>query len=122
MYKDAIETAEASGDRDLAEDLLEFFVSSNDKECFAATLFTCGQIIRPDVALEHAWRNGIMDFAMPYLIQYLRNASELLKTVDERTAPKSDDPSGEEQRNAEMAAQVMYNPGVLALGNAPYDG
>ena len=32
-------------------------------------LFTCYELIRPDVALELAWRNNYYDFFMPYIIQ-----------------------------------------------------
>ena len=58
MYKDAIDTAAESGDKDLAEEVLRFFVSVQDKACFAATLYTCYDLIKPDVAMELAWRNG----------------------------------------------------------------
>ncbi|CAN0452977.1 unnamed protein product, partial [Hapterophycus canaliculatus] len=57
MYKDAIDTAAESGDTSLAEDLLSFFVNIGDKECFCAALYTCYSLIRPDVAMELAWRN-----------------------------------------------------------------
>lgn len=39
------------------------------KECFAACLFVCYDMIRPDVALELAWMNNMIDFAFPYLLQ-----------------------------------------------------
>lgn len=67
MYKDAIDTAAASGDIELAEDLLRFFVSVQDRACFAATLYTCYDLIRPDTAIELAWRNGYTDFVMPFM-------------------------------------------------------
>lgn len=67
MYKDAIDTAAESTDADIVEELLRFFVSVNDKACFAATLHTCYDLIRPDIALELAWRNGYTDFTMPYM-------------------------------------------------------
>ena len=67
MYKDAIDTAADSGDQKIAEELLEFFVNVGDKPCFAATLFTCSKLIRPEVVMEYAWKNGLMDFAMPFL-------------------------------------------------------
>lgn len=41
MYKDAIDTAAESQDGDLVEELLRFFVSVQDKACFAAVLYTC---------------------------------------------------------------------------------
>merc|ERR1712151_839626 len=67
-YRDAMETARDSGLPDLAESLLRFFVDEGMSECFAACLYTCYDLLRPDVALELAWRKGMLDFAMPYLI------------------------------------------------------
>lgn len=72
LYKDAIETAAESKKQDVAEGLLEFFVNNGLKECFAAALYTCYDVIRPDVALELAWRHKLIDFAFPYLIQVVR--------------------------------------------------
>ena len=67
MYKDAIDTAAESKDIELVEELLRFFVSVKDKSCFAATLHTAYDLVKPDVAIELAWRNGYTDFAMPYV-------------------------------------------------------
>jgi len=60
-------------DAELVEQLLRFFVEVEAKECFAACLFTCFELVRPDVVLELAWRNNILDYAMPYLIQVSKN-------------------------------------------------
>ena len=76
MFKDAIDTASQSGNRDSAEDLLRYFVEKKDKECFAACLYSCYPLIRPDIALELAWRSRYMDYVMPFLIQFLRHSSE----------------------------------------------
>ena len=50
--QDAMETAAQSGDAEIAEELLKFFVEQKERECFAACLFTCYDLIKPDVALE----------------------------------------------------------------------
>ena len=50
--QDAMETAAQSGDPEIAEELLRFYVEQEERECFAAALFTCYDLIRPDVALE----------------------------------------------------------------------
>jgi clathrin heavy chain len=76
MYKDAIETAAESDSVEISESLLKFFVEVADKECFCATLYTCYSRVRADVVMELAWRNGLMDFAMPYLVQYVRDLTE----------------------------------------------
>jgi len=67
MYKDAIDTAAESKDGELVEELLRFFVSVKDRACFAATLYTTYDLVRPDVAMELAWRNGYVDVVMPYM-------------------------------------------------------
>merc|ERR1712100_141302 len=72
MYKDAMETARDSGNADLAESLLRYFVDSDMNECFGACLYTCYDLVNADVALELAWRKGQLNFAMPFLIQVLR--------------------------------------------------
>ena len=61
-----------SGDREIADDLLRFFVDEGQRECFAACLYTCYDLVKPDVAMEVAWTNGLMDAVMPFLIQMLK--------------------------------------------------
>ena len=70
---DAIATAAASGSRAVAEDLARHFVEQGEKECFAATLFSCAGLLAPDVVLELAWSHGATDAAMPFMIQTLRD-------------------------------------------------
>jgi len=48
---------------------LRYFIESGLRECFAAALYTCYELLKPDVVLELAWTNGLTDFAMPFLIQ-----------------------------------------------------
>lgn len=117
MYKDAIDTASESKDSDIAEDLLRFFVSVHDKASFAACLYTCYDLVKPDVALELAWRNGYTDFVMPYVIQYTRHLHDKIKVLDERTAPKK-----EEDNSMSEAANTVLAGGfgnlMIGDGNA----
>ncbi|MCI10975.1 clathrin heavy chain 1-like, partial [Trifolium medium] len=69
LYKDAMETASQSGERELAEELLVYFIDQGKKECFASCLFVCYDLIRADVVLELAWMHNMIDFAFPYLLQ-----------------------------------------------------
>ena len=57
---------------EIAEGLIAWFLEIGKKECFAGCLFTCYDLLRPDVILELAWRHNIMDFAMPYIVQVLK--------------------------------------------------
>ena len=72
LFKDAMEYAAESKNADVAEDLLAYFLDNKAYDCFAACLFQCYDLLHPDVILELAWKNNIMDFAMPYLIQVMR--------------------------------------------------
>lgn len=125
MYKDAIDTCAYSGDSELAEDLLRFFVSVKDKGCFSATMCTCYDLIKPDVAIELAWRNGYTDFAMPYVIQYVRHLHDKVSKIDERTAPKKEDQHAAEAHAAAAAAvmggSMMGFGETLMITNGGYD-
>jgi len=102
MYKDAIETAAESRKQDVTEGLLEFFVSKGLKECFAACLYTCYDAIRPDVALEVAWKNQIIDFAFPFLIQVLREYVSKVDVLHKEFEKKKKD---EEKKGEQTAFQ-----------------
>ncbi len=56
LHKDAMETVAESKDPQLAENLLRHIMNMQDKELFAAMLYTCYELVKPDVALEVAWR------------------------------------------------------------------
>ena len=61
-----------SRNSDIAEELIAWFLDQENHPCFAACLFSCYDLLRPDVILELSWRHNIMDFAMPYMIQVMR--------------------------------------------------
>merc|ERR1711953_919251 len=128
IYKDCMETARDSDNSDLAESLLRFFCEIESKECFAACLYTCYDLIHPDVALGLAWRNNMLDFAMPYLIQTLREYTGRIDALDKKTLKKEE--QEEKQKSASndyvadymppMAGGMMTGFGHLALtGGAP---
>mmetsp|Transcript_88548 Transcript_88548/g.255372 ORF Transcript_88548/g.255372 Transcript_88548/m.255372 type:complete len:1482 (+) Transcript_88548:892-5337(+) len=125
MYKDAMETAFESGNPELAESLLRYFVDNDMKECFAACLYTCYDLIRPDVGLELAWRKGMTDFAMPFLIQVLREYTSRVDALDKKTQKKEEEQQKEKSASNDFVpdymAPVAMMPGLgnLAIGNAP---
>ena len=90
-------------------------------------LYTCYELIRPDVALELAWRNGYYDFFMPYIIQYMRHTHEKIKTLETKAISKEADKEPESSA-AEVAAasmlygnQLMLGDGPALLANEPYN-
>jgi len=103
LFKDAIETACDSHDQQVAENLLAYFVENKMIECFAATLYTCYDLIRPDVALELAWRNAIIDYSIPYLLQVLR---EYIPKID-KLEKKSKEAEEKAKAKEESKDQTM---------------
>jgi clathrin heavy chain len=66
-------TAAVSASTDIAEELLSYFVDIGNKECFAALLYVCFDLLRSDVVEELSWQHGLNDFYMPYKIQVQRS-------------------------------------------------
>ena len=92
-------------------------MEKKDKECFSAVLFTCYDLVRPDVALELAWRNKYTDNAMPYLVQFMRHLTEKVDVIDERTKPKAEETGAEESNEYNMA----YNNGPMMIAATAYN-
>lgn len=125
MFKDAVDTAAASGSQALSEDLLRYFEEIDERECFAAALYTCYDLIRPDIGIEIAWRKKWVDFVMPYVLQYIREVHTRLADVEERLKPAEEARRDDEEAagaaveasfyptNAPLAiAATAYNPGM----------
>lgn len=68
-----MEYAADSRQPEIAEELLAFFLENKLHDCFAASLYQMYDLLHPDVIMELAWKHKIMDFAMPYLIQVMRD-------------------------------------------------
>uniref|UniRef100_A0A166BZ42 Clathrin heavy chain n=1 Tax=Daucus carota subsp. sativus TaxID=79200 RepID=A0A166BZ42_DAUCS len=130
LYKDAMETASQSGDRELAEDLLVYFIEQGKKECFASCLFVCYDLIRADVALELAWMNNMIDFAFPYLLQFIREytgkVDELIKdkieAANEMKAKESEEKDVIKQQNMYAQLLPLALPAPPGMGGAGMSG
>ncbi|XP_077570823.1 clathrin heavy chain 1 [Stigmatopora nigra] len=114
LYKDAMLFAAESKDAELAETLLQWFLEEGKKECFAACLFASYDLLHPDVVLELAWRHDIIDFAMPYFIQVMR---ENLTKVDKLETAESQRES--EEVVTESQAMVFGQQLMLTGSAAP---
>lgn len=122
IYKDSMETARDSGNQELAESLLRFFVDNDLKECFAACLYTCYDLVHADVALELAWRKGHLDFAMPYLIQVLREYTGRVNALDKKTQKKEEAEEKNKSASNDYVPEYMLPnmtgmPGMPGMGN-----
>lgn len=114
-----METVAESKDPALAEDLMRFIMEMEDKELFAAMLYTCYELIKPDVALEVAWRSDLMEFVMPYFIQFVKDLSTRVETVQKSTddIKKKEEKQQQERLDQPLAMNVeMMFPTQMGTG------
>ncbi len=121
-FKDAMETAAQSGDRALAEELLTYFVDQKLTDCFAAQLYACYDLLRPDAVLELAWTRGVIDFAFPFFIQAVREyTTKVDKMLTEAQEHKVAAESEAKEAKEAHAAHNMYNSLMPPALPAPAD-
>merc|ERR1719160_2001690 len=110
VWDEAISTAAESSDSALAEDLLNFFVGEKLNACFSACLFTCYSLLQADVVLELAWRNNLQDFAMPFMLQTMRELQGKVDALVEKER-KKEEAEAEKKKQEEEALAQGYNGG-----------
>ncbi|XP_022243917.1 clathrin heavy chain 1-like [Limulus polyphemus] len=118
LFKDAMEYASESKMADIAEELLAWFLEEKNYECFGACLFYCYYLLHPDVILELSWRHGIMDFAMPYLIQVLKEYITKVDKLDEHENERLEESAQNDQKPIVYAPepQLMLTAGPMMMG------
>eukprot|EP00826_Nyctotherus_ovalis_P034490 TRINITY_DN2881_c0_g4_i3.p1 TRINITY_DN2881_c0_g4~~TRINITY_DN2881_c0_g4_i3.p1 ORF type:complete len:386 (-),score=114.62 TRINITY_DN2881_c0_g4_i3:140-1297(-) len=84
LHRDAVETALDSKKPELAEHLLRYFISIKEREFFAVCLYTCYELLKPDVVTELTWRFGLFEFAMPYMVQTMREMNNRLDNLTKK--------------------------------------
>ncbi|THH15617.1 hypothetical protein EW146_g4889 [Bondarzewia mesenterica] len=117
LYKDAMVTAATSVSVEVAEELLSYFVDIGNKECFAALLYICFDLLRSDVIEELSWQHGLNDFYMPYRIQNQRTLVEKLAALEKEVKDRSKKDSQKEQQEAEAPIINPANRLLLTQGN-----
>ncbi|CAH1232642.1 CLTC [Branchiostoma lanceolatum] len=115
LFKDALEYAAESRDTETAEELIAWFLEQKNYECFAGTLYTCYDLLRPDVILELSWRHNILDFAMPFFVNVMR---EYISKVDKLIE------SEEQRKEEETTTQqpIVYGEPQLMITSGPQIG
>ena len=113
-------TASVSASTEIAEELLSYFVVIGNKECFAALLYICFDLLRADVVEELSWQHGLNDFYMPYKIQHQRTLVDKLAALEVEVRERS---KKEQQKEQQEVDAPIVNPGgfgnclLLTQGN-----
>ncbi|XP_005091567.1 clathrin heavy chain 1 isoform X2 [Aplysia californica] len=120
LFKDAMSYAGESRQIEIAEDLISWFLENGNHECFAACLFQCYDLLRPDVILELAWRHNIMDFAMPYMIQVMREYTSKVDKLEQSESVRSEEEQKAEERPIVLnEPQLMLTAGPMGMTPPP---
>jgi clathrin heavy chain len=123
IYQDAMQTARDSGNTELCQDLVKFFIEDkSDKECFTACLYTCYDLLKPDFVMELAWKNNMMDAAMPFLIQAVKEFTGKIETLTKKEKEKEESADKEKSATNDLGGPMVGGPGMfgngqLAIGN-----
>ncbi|CAF4566840.1 unnamed protein product, partial [Rotaria sp. Silwood1] len=115
LYKDSMSYACESRQCETAEDLISWFLDEKLFECFGACLFQCYDLLRPDVILELAWRHDIMDFAMPYMIQVMREYISKVDKLEQSDQVRTENETANDQKPIDFSAQgplMITGPGM----------
>lgn len=116
LFKDAILYASESKTPDIAEELIAWFLEEKNYECFAGSLFTCYDLLHPDVILELAWRHNIMDFAMPYMIQVMREYTSKVEKLEQSEQVRAEEEESREDK------PLVFNEPQLMITSGPAMG
>ncbi|XP_044051019.1 clathrin heavy chain 1 isoform X3 [Siniperca chuatsi] len=119
LYKDAMLYAAESKEAELAETLLQWFLEEGRKECFAACLFASYDLLHPDVVLELAWRHNIMDFAMPYFIQVMREYLAKVDKLEEADSQRKTEEEVTEPQPIVFGQQLMLTASPAPVAPQP---
>lgn len=81
LWKDAIETASISQDTKVVEDLITYFVETDNKEAFVALLYIAYNLINFDFVLETSWLNNLGDYIKPYEICIRKEQNDTINKI-----------------------------------------
>ncbi|KAI9851696.1 MAG: hypothetical protein M1838_003034 [Thelocarpon superellum] len=122
LFKDAIETAAISGQTEVVEELLRYFVDIGSRECYVGMLYACYDLIRLDVVMELSWRHGLTDFTMPFMINFMSQQASTIESLrkdnEERKAREASQRKEEDNTPILGGSKLMLTQGP-ATGGAP---
>lgn len=124
LFKDAIETAAISSKPEVVEELLRYFVDIGSRECYVGMLYACYDLIPMHTVMELSWRHGLMDFSMPFLINFMsqQNAAiEVLKRDnEERKAKEASQQKDDDNTPILGGSRLMLTQGPVGQTPTPY--
>ena len=75
-------------------------------------------MLKPDYVLEVSWRNGLNDFAMPYMIQAMHEISNKVEQLEKANLARNDKDAEKEKMDATALGGAMGQPLMITQGGA----
>ena len=91
LWKDTIETAAISQDTKVVEELITYFVETDNKESFVALLYAAYNLIDFDFVLEISWLNKLDDYIRPYDISIRKEQNDKISKLSEKLSNGKND-------------------------------
>lgn len=98
LWKDAINVATLSQNKEVAEDLLSYFITTGNREAVVAMLYSAYNLISYDFILEEAWLNDLENLIKPYEISVKKEQFDLVQKLSK----KLDDSSLEDNEESKL--------------------
>jgi clathrin heavy chain len=120
LFQEAIDAAAESRDAELAEKLLRWFVVDKKRaDCLAACLYVCYDLVPQHVVLELAWQYGMLDAAMPYLVQSSQELTERVSAIEKAMQDAQKHAKEAASHAATVAQHGGHAPLMITGGGAP---
>ena len=101
----------------MVDKLLTYLAYIKERDSFAACLYTCYELVRPDIVLELAWRANYMEYAMPFFVQSVREITDKIELVGKKT-----DVLEKKEEKAEKSAEFNANVNSLEYSDMMMQG
>ena len=89
LWKDAIETAAISQETKVVEELLVYFIESQNREAVVALLYTAYNLVKYDFVLEVSWLNSLENYTKPYEISIRKEQTDAIDKLSKELRDKS---------------------------------
>ncbi|CAK5085762.1 unnamed protein product [Meloidogyne enterolobii] len=122
LYSDAMDYAAESRQPEVVEGLMKFFLQEGLNDCFSALLYKCYDLLKPDIVLELAWKHKIVDCAMPFMIQTVRDFGSRLERLERAEVERKEEVKEQQQRSGNIMEPQLMLPAYPSVQNSTYPG
>lgn len=114
LWADLIKTTALSKSARIAHEVIDYCVETGNRECFAAILYSCYDIIEYDYILEVSWLHNLDNFVKPYIISVAAEQKSKINEVYLDLQKRKE--AEKEETQATEGQPLMITNGPLGTG------